>query len=257
MNRVKGGAGSGHAVRTTCPQGVSVDSFVEAAVQLEDCGSLVEAFKSALHKAGFVNIVYYQLLRRFERLTLEQGERIALSPRRLHPEIKTFDFDPWIAVRLGAMQPFTWRDFPTESDLAPETLAIIEALRREGVRNAVTIPVSLRAGDLAAFFVTRRDGPVDLEPATMMKLQLLCFVLHARYEALTPDAPQRQLSPRELDVMKLAAVGRTNAEIARELGVSVHTVNTLIRRSYVKLGATNRVEASIRLAYIARRGGGE
>ena len=239
--------------RTIAAASVSVDSFVEAVADVADRDRLVEAFRQASRDAGFTHVIYYQILRNFERLSLDQGERIAASQRRAHPEIKAFDFEPWVAERLGNMQPFTWSDLPVADDLAPETRGLMSDYRREGIEDALTIPVSLRAGDLAAFVLSARNARFDVAPAALLKLQLICFALHSRYDALTPADPHRQLSRRELDVMKLAAIGKTNAEIARELGVSVHTVNTLIRRSYVKLGATNRVEASIKLAYIARR----
>ncbi|MET8757259.1 response regulator transcription factor [Lentzea sp. NPDC004782] len=50
------------------------------------------------------------------------------------------------------------------------------------------------------------------------------------------------LSARELDVVKLAAVGRTNAEIAQELFISVGTVKTHLASVQAKLDARNRVE---------------
>jgi DNA-binding NarL/FixJ family response regulator len=59
--------------------------------------------------------------------------------------------------------------------------------------------------------------------------------------APTPQQPH-SLSARELDVVKLAAVGRTNAEIAQELFISIGTVKTHLASVQVKLDARNRVE---------------
>ncbi|MGW6934074.1 response regulator [Lentzea sp. NPDC054927] len=60
------------------------------------------------------------------------------------------------------------------------------------------------------------------------------------------NAPASQqphnLSARELDVVKLAAVGRTNAEIAQELFISIGTVKTHLASVQAKLDARNRVE---------------
>ncbi|MDX8035911.1 response regulator transcription factor [Lentzea sp. BCCO 10_0856] len=60
------------------------------------------------------------------------------------------------------------------------------------------------------------------------------------------NAPATQqphnLSARELDVVKLAAVGRTNAEIAQELFISIGTVKTHLASVQAKLDARNRVE---------------
>jgi DNA-binding NarL/FixJ family response regulator len=57
----------------------------------------------------------------------------------------------------------------------------------------------------------------------------------------TPAVPH-SLSARELDVVKLVAIGRTNAEIAAELFISIGTVKTHLASVQSKLDARNRVE---------------
>lgn len=52
------------------------------------------------------------------------------------------------------------------------------------------------------------------------------------------------LSQQEQKVLRLLAAGNANAEIARELVVSVNTVRTQIQSIYRKLNVNNRVEAS-------------
>jgi DNA-binding NarL/FixJ family response regulator len=51
------------------------------------------------------------------------------------------------------------------------------------------------------------------------------------------------LSPRERDVLRLVAQGRTNVEIADDLGVGAETVKTLVARVFAKLGVKRRAEA--------------
>jgi ATP/maltotriose-dependent transcriptional regulator MalT len=55
--------------------------------------------------------------------------------------------------------------------------------------------------------------------------------------------PERE---RELEVLALIAAGKSNAEIARELFVSVSTVKTHINNLYRKLDARNRTQAIAR-----------
>jgi len=52
------------------------------------------------------------------------------------------------------------------------------------------------------------------------------------------------LSPQEQKVLRLLVAGNSNAEIARELVVSVNTVRTQVQSIYRKLNVNNRVEAS-------------
>ncbi len=58
----------------------------------------------------------------------------------------------------------------------------------------------------------------------------------------TPAQPIEPLTPREEDVLLTVARGRTNAEIADELHISLSTVKTHLAAIMAKLGARNRVE---------------
>jgi len=62
-----------------------------------------------------------------------------------------------------------------------------------------------------------------------------------------------ELTPRERDVLRLIAEGRTNDAIAEELFISPRTVTTHITRLYAKLGVANRAEA-VNLALRANAG---
>jgi DNA-binding NarL/FixJ family response regulator len=57
-------------------------------------------------------------------------------------------------------------------------------------------------------------------------------------------APQvESLSPREVQVLGLVAIGHTNAEIGRELRISEATVKTHLLRSFSKLDVSDRTAA--------------
>jgi ATP/maltotriose-dependent transcriptional regulator MalT len=59
----------------------------------------------------------------------------------------------------------------------------------------------------------------------------------------TEDTVYEPLSERELEVLTLLVSGRSNADIARDLVISVGTVKTHTNNIYRKLGARNRAEA--------------
>lgn len=56
------------------------------------------------------------------------------------------------------------------------------------------------------------------------------------------------LTRRELEVVRLVAVGRTNREIATELFLSTRTVDMHVRNLLRKLDSRSRVEAAHRAA---------
>jgi DNA-binding NarL/FixJ family response regulator len=57
-----------------------------------------------------------------------------------------------------------------------------------------------------------------------------------------PAATVEKLSPREREIAILAARGRTNLEIARELAISHKTVEKHLASTYAKLGVMRRLQ---------------
>ena len=56
------------------------------------------------------------------------------------------------------------------------------------------------------------------------------------------------LSAREEEVLALLALGKTNAQIAEQLFLSIDTVKTYVRRVFAKLGVHNRTQAAMHAA---------
>jgi DNA-binding CsgD family transcriptional regulator len=52
------------------------------------------------------------------------------------------------------------------------------------------------------------------------------------------------LSPREVEVLRLVAAGKSNQQIADALVISLNTVARHMGNIFAKLGAANRVEAA-------------
>jgi DNA-binding NarL/FixJ family response regulator len=89
-------------------------------------------------------------------------------------------------------------------------------------------------------------GQAVLDPAVQQRLLLAA----ARAPAAQPDQDHDpdELTPREADVLRLIAEGKSNREIARALYVSEATVKTHVNRIFAKTGSRDRSQA-IRYAY--------
>ena len=61
----------------------------------------------------------------------------------------------------------------------------------------------------------------------------------------TDDISNKNLTPRELDVLKWVVKGKTNQEIGMELGISQKTVEKHLESVFAKLKVTSRVEAAV------------
>ena len=69
--------------------------------------------------------------------------------------------------------------------------------------------------------------------------------------SISPETDSTPLTNRELQVVHHAAEGKTNKGIARELGLSEHTVKNYLFRAFEKLGVSSRIEL---LFYLTTRG---
>jgi DNA-binding NarL/FixJ family response regulator len=101
-------------------------------------------------------------------------------------------------------------------------------------------------GDLIAAVRVAAAGDALLAPSVTRRL----IEAFARRPAAAAPAPSKlaSLTPRERDILRLVARGRSNAEIARELVVSEATVKTHVGHLLAKLDLRDRVQAVI-LAY--------
>ncbi len=125
--------------------------------------------------------------------------------------ITTFDLDDYVhrALKAGA------RGFLLK-DAGPELL--VQAMHAAARGDALIAP-SVTGRLLAAF----ADIPSNVEP----------------------QQPIDPLTDREEEVLVTVARGRTNAEIADDLSISLSTVKTHLASLMTKLGARNRVELAM------------
>lgn len=98
----------------------------------------------------------------------------------------------------------------------------------------------LNAEELIRALQAVAQGDVLLDPSITQKvLQRV-----RRAEQQSKLLPFRELSDREYQILKLIAIGKTNAEIAHDLFLSEKTVGNHVSTILSKLGVSNRIEAA-------------
>jgi DNA-binding CsgD family transcriptional regulator len=144
-------------------------------------------------------------------------------------------------------------------DLEGASTALDEALAHH---ERVTVPFDLARTLMVLGQVNRRRGErkaakAALERATKIFHDLGAPLWKAQAEAESRRVPVRhgaplELTPTEEQVAKLAAIGRTNREVAKELFISPKTVEANLTRAYRKLGIASRAELGAVMAARAR-----
>ncbi len=96
--------------------------------------------------------------------------------------------------------------------------------------------------------LTDAAGQAVLDPGVQRRL--LSAAARGHDTSSPPGTPpdDGELTPREAEVLRLIAAGRSNREIARALFVSEATVKTHVNRIFAKTGSRDRAQA-IRYAY--------
>jgi NarL family two-component system response regulator LiaR len=103
----------------------------------------------------------------------------------------------------------------------------------------------LRAG--AAGYIRKNAEPETLLAAVRSVAQGRTFIDPdlAQVLAAACDTPSETLTPRETDVLRLVALGRSNRDIATSLGVGEETIKTHVSRVLAKLQVENRAQAIV------------
>ncbi|WP_273844814.1 response regulator [Rubrobacter calidifluminis] len=95
--------------------------------------------------------------------------------------------------------------------------------------------------------VREGDSPIDSQLATRLLKRLASEVAAQEGARKRPDsAGIQQLTPRELEVLELLKLGRTNRQIAEELYISVGTAKNHVEHIINKMGVSDRTQAVVR-----------
>ena len=99
---------------------------------------------------------------------------------------------------------------------------------------------------------TLKDISLDELESAVRRIASGDTVLHpeaaaavARRIAANGKEKAATLTPRQREILRLLSLGLENKQIARRLGIGVHTVKTHVSRVLAKLGASSRTEAVV------------
>ncbi len=180
--------------------------------------------------------------------TASDGREAVAASERAHPDVVLMDLrmpdmsgeDATRVIRAA---------HPGTQVLVLTTFADDESLfnaLRAGARGYLTKDASAEEIERAIRAIAA--GQTHLDAAMQQRLVAAVLEAPANRPRGRPEPLPDDLSPRELDVLKLIAAGLSNSEIADALYVSHATVKTHINRILSKTGARDRAQA-VRYAY--------
>jgi DNA-binding NarL/FixJ family response regulator len=162
-----------------------------------------------------------------------------------HSELPLADVKVHAAVNEGSLDKTStsgrvWSGNSVVVLTANENLGrLFEALEKNAAE-AHLEDISRRDLDAAAQQALRGESPLDPDIAARLLLLL------ADRDRDQMEMPAEPLTPRQLDILKFLAKGKTNVEIARELVLSTGTVRTHVQRILSKLNVSGRTGAVVR-----------
>jgi NarL family two-component system response regulator LiaR len=158
--------------------------------------------------------------------------------RRLRPDVLLLDL---FMPRLGGMAVL--RAIQDEA-LGAKVLVLTSSQNEDHLLEAVRagalsfLPKTARVDQVVESVRAASRGESVLEPSGTARLL-------REIRGRSRRDPLATLSPRELDVLKALARGRSNREIARALSVTEETIKSHVSNILAKLGLADRTQAAI------------
>ena len=119
----------------------------------------------------------------------------------------------------------------------------VDVVMMSSTGDPVDVQTAFRCG--ASAVVLKSIDPRDIGPALVQAVERTAFHAHGlpAIEGKTVEI-EKDLTPRELDILRGVSGGRSNRSIAEHLGISEPTVKFHLSSVYRKLGFANRTEAA-------------
>ncbi|WP_448144159.1 autoinducer binding domain-containing protein [Pseudomonas silesiensis] len=232
-----------------------MERWMESQLNQLSCTTEIDtAYRIALGFAKNIGFKFFAFSTTYQT-KLDQYETIKLNN---YPAAWNKDYeqqqmkavDPVVAHCNHSMLPILWSE-----ELFAHVPTLWEALETQGLQHEWSQAIhDERSGFCSILSLARSHCPItafelyeNLGFSVFMGRHLHALITqNLPKKAETP--PASHLSAREIDVLKLAADGKTAYESARILNLSPRTINFHVQSAIVKLGVNNKIAAVITAA---------
>lgn len=231
---------------------MTLESYIERTQACETEDDLFRQFDVFVDNYGINICAYLVVAEHLRAVPLKAGLVRQNFPKdfaRTYDQNGYSEFDPILEQARREARPFHWFDVEKLFSLTTRQKRFLDEMKEAGLKDGIAVPVFGPMSTIAYFGLGSTIDVLHLSQQDELELQYACLQTHNRYFQLSHihfERPSRPLSPREKQVLSLAADGLSNNYIAEQLEISENTVDTMMRRVFAKLGVHNRISAVLR-----------
>lgn len=221
---------------------------IEALQRQDTTDGVRSVLESALDRYGFDRFVISGLpdeskdIRKFVLLLRWDEEWVGRYLERDYLRV-----DPVVRHCFTTSLPFDWADAKYDRQTNSAARLMMDEARDFGLTDGMCVPLHLENGMQAIFSLV--GDPTRLKPTERLELQMLSLYALGQLRFVSTfsaeGAARRTITPREAEVLKWAASGKTAGEIAEITGTTVRTVNQHCENAQRRLGTRNRLHTVV------------
>lgn len=219
-------------------------SALQRATTLDGLQSVIIGLRDSL---GIEHVIYHSV-----NSTGQQYAALTYSPAWVDRYIAE-DYariDPVVQGCFRRFHPVNWKNLDWSGRSTRNLLG--EAMEAGVGNQGYSVPIRGPNGQFALFTASHRARDDAWEKFTTEYVADLILIAHfLNQKALEIEGGNdlnvmRSLSPREIDVLTMLAMGLNRAQAADSLAISEHTFRTYVESARFKLGANNTTQAVAR-----------
>lgn len=155
--------------------------------------------------------------------------------------------DPVVRGVMRQFHPLDWRRLDWSTKTSREFLG--QAVDFGVGRQGLTIPIRGPGGQTALFAVNHNCDEIRWEKFVRDNVNDLMLISHYFHQQILKsidtgeESETKNLSPREIDVLRYLALGNSRGQTAAKLNISEHTLRVYVDSARYKLGALNTTHA--------------
>ncbi len=221
-------------------------NFVSKIDQIEDAPTLLGELRPQLEPFGVccLSVSLIQAPGTAPAPQVLDGQRWCAWPRR-RPLRGGWDEDPVVRRVLAQARPFAFSDYEATLPSCGQEALLATCREDAGCREGFVVPVRDADGAVltGAFSGTRLDLRAEVRSA----LQIVGTYLVLRGREIAEGFETRDvcpLSPRQIECLRWARAGKTDAEIGVLLGISARTVHNHLEKAKSILNTPKRAVAA-------------